>query len=167
MVSEEIVEASCREVAAFSARAARLHMEALARRQRELLAFVTTMTEELSTEAQETAIYAFVVICRMFERSVTTKLPKAKHGRIAAAYEKINDGLGRLIVANERFVERHALVTTGTEPFVMRYVAETLLEPDDPAAHLSDDEIGEVFICLQTVVDVLHDISAPDSPASA
>jgi len=135
-------------------------MERLGARQRELLTFVTTMTEQLSSAAQETAIYAFVVICRMFERSSGAQTPKVKRGRIVAAYKRIHEELGRLIGADEPFLERHALVSTGNEPFVMQYVSEVLFEPDDPAATLNDDEIGEVFICLKTVVDVLHQTSA-------
>gem|GEM_PF-6051578 len=41
----------------------------------------------------------------------------------------------------------------------MRYITEVLLEPDDPDALLPDDEVGAVFMCLKTVVDVLHDIT--------
>ena len=159
MVSEESAEASCREVAGFSAEFAHKHMMRLARRQRELLTFVMTMTEDL-TEAQEIATYAFVVICRMFELGSGGRLPKAKAAKIAAAYERIHEELGRLLAADERFLERYALVSTGSEPFVMRYVTETRHEPDDPEAKLEDDEIGEVFICLKTVVDVLHEICA-------
>jgi hypothetical protein len=76
-----------------------------------------------------------------------------------AAYEKISEQLGRLITADDHFLERHAAVTTGREPYVMRYVSEVLLEPDDPEAKLTDDEIGEAFMCLQAIVDVLHEIS--------
>ena len=79
-----------------------------------------------------------------------------------AAYERINEKLGRLITADEHFLERHAAVSTGREPFVMRYVSEILLEPDDPEAKMADEEIGETFMCLQTIVDVLHEISATD-----
>ena len=137
-------------------------MMQLGKRQRELLAFVVTMTEDLSQTAQETAIYAFVVICHMFESSSRKSLPHARKKQIAAAYEKINEELGRLIDADEHFLERHAAVSTGREPFVMRYVTEILLEPDDPKAKPADDEIGETFIVLQTIVDVLHEISATD-----
>jgi hypothetical protein len=158
VIAEEIVEASWREVAELSDRRALTYMDQLARKQREILTFVTTMTEHLSPAAQEIAIYAFVVIYRMFERA-GPRLAKARRGRIIAAYEKIDGELGRLIQADERFLERHALVSTGREPFVMRYVSEVLLEPDDDEVQLSDDEVGEIFICLQTVVDVLHDLS--------
>jgi len=160
MVSDESVEASWREVAGFSAEFAHTYMLRFGRRQRELLSFVTTMTEHLSIEAQEIATYVFVVICRMFELDSGARLPKAKRNKIASAYERIHEELGRLVAADERFLERYALVSAGSEPFVMRYVTETLLEPDDPEAKLEDDEIGEVFICLKTVVDVLHEISA-------
>jgi hypothetical protein len=161
VVAEETVETSWQAVAGLAPQQARSHMMRLGRRQRELLAFVTTMTEDLSVNAQEVAIYAFVVVCHMFEHSQKLQLPKAKRRQIAAAYERTTEELGRLIAADERFLERHAQVSTGNEPFVMRYVSEVLLEPDDPEARLNDDEIGEVFICLKTVVDVLHEISEP------
>jgi hypothetical protein len=160
MISEEIVEATRQEVGGFSDSAARAYMAKLGRRQQDLLVFVMTMTEQMSMQAHETAIYTFVVLCRMFERSAVKPLPRAKHRRIAAVYEKSSEELERLTVADERFLERHALVTTGSEPHAMRYVVEVLLEPDDPEDQLSDDEVGELFLCLKTVVDVLHEVSA-------
>jgi hypothetical protein len=160
MVTEETVEASWQEVGALSPERAHQHMMQLGERQPELLAFITTMTETMSEAAQETAIYAFVVICHMFESSSPKPLPRAKHRKIAAAYERISEQLGRLITADDHFLERHAMVTTGREPFVMRYVSEILLEPDDPEEKLADEEIGETFMYLQTIVDVLHEISA-------
>lgn len=159
MISEEIVEASWREIGELDEETGRAHMEKLAREQEELLVFVTTMTEQLSPQAQETAIYAFVVLCRMFERGAGKRLPKAKHQKVAAAYESILDDLERLLPADERFLERHALVSTASEPFVMRYVTEVLFEPDDPDERPDDDEIAELFICLKTVVDVLHELT--------
>jgi hypothetical protein len=83
VIAEEIVEASWREVAELSEQRALTYMDQLARKQRELLTFVTTMTEHLSPAAQEIAIYAFVVIYRMFERA-GPRLPKARRGRIIA-----------------------------------------------------------------------------------
>jgi len=123
-------------------------MTQLGRRQPELLAFVTTMAEDLSQTAQETAIYAFVVICLMFESSSRKSLPLARSRQIEAAYERINGQLGRLIAAGDHFLERHAAVSAGREPFVVRYVTNVLLEPDDPEAKLPDEELGETFMCL-------------------
>ena len=138
---------------------ARRQMEAIARRQRDLLVFVTTMCQDLSVAAQEIAIYAFVVILRMFEHSSARRLPRARRQRIAAAFKNVDNALGRLTTADDRFIERHAQVSAGSEPFVMRYITEVLLEPDDPDALLPDDEVGAVFMCLKTVVDVLHDVT--------
>ena len=67
MVTEDTVEASWHAVGALSPERAQRHMKQLGRRQPELLAFITTMTEDMSQAAQETAIYAFVVISQMFE----------------------------------------------------------------------------------------------------
>jgi hypothetical protein len=69
MVTEETVEASWQEIGALSPERAHRHMMQLGRRQPELLAFVTAMAGNLSEAGQETVIYAFVVICHMFETS--------------------------------------------------------------------------------------------------
>ena len=159
MVSEQVVEDTWREVASFDPFTARKEMETIARRQRELLVFVTTMCEDLSVRAQETAIYTFVVILRMFEHSSARRLPRARRRQIAAAFEKIDNELGRLTMADDRFIERHARVSTGSEPFVVRYISEVLFEPEDTDSLLPDDEIGAVFMYLKTVVDVLHEIT--------
>ena len=159
MVTEETVEASWQQIGGLSPERAHRHMTQLGKRQPELLAFVTAMAGNLSEAGQETVIYAFVVICHMFETSSPKPLPRAKRRQIVTAYENISEQLGRLITADDHFLERHAAVTTGREPYVMRYVSEVLLEPDDPEAKLTDDEIGEAFMCLQAVVDVLHEIS--------
>ncbi|HEV8433636.1 MAG TPA: hypothetical protein VGR95_09490 [Thermoanaerobaculia bacterium] len=166
MVLEEVVEGAWREVARLDPFTARKQMEAIARRQRDLLAFIMTMCEDLSAEAQEIAVYAFVVILRMFECSSVRQLPKVKRGRITAAYGNTQNELGRLTNANDRFIERHAEVSSGTEPFVMRYITEVLLEPENPEDALPDDEIGAVFMYLKTVVDVLHEITEPDPERS-
>ena len=159
MISEELVEASWDEVNAFTAPQAQKYMSQLGRRQRELLTFVVTMTEDLSHAAHETAIYAFAVIYRMFERA-SGPLPRARRQQIVAAYEKVSDELERLLGADHRFLERHALASMSHEPFVMRYVSEILLEPDSPEGKVPDDDAGAVFMCLKAVVDVLHDIAA-------
>ena len=159
MVSEKLVDDTWREVASLDPLTAQKEMEAIARRQRELLAFVTTVVEDLSVEAQEIAIYAFVVILRMFERSAPRRLPRVTRRQITRAFEKVENELGRLTTADDRFIERHARVSAGSEPFVMRYISEVLLDPEDPDAVLPDDEIGSVFMYLKTVVDVLHEIT--------
>lgn len=160
MVSEEIVAEAWRDVATFGPADALREMKRISRRQHDLLVFVTTMCEQLSENAQEVAIYTFVVLYRMFERSHGKPLPKAKPRQVTAAFEALDRDLGRLIGADDRFVERHARLTTEAEPFVMQYVSEVLMEPDDPDAKLSDEEVGEVFMYLKTVVDVLHQVSA-------
>ena len=56
-----------------------------------------------------------------------------------------------------KFVERVAKVEASRQPFVMRYMVETLIDaPDDedPVA-LTEEETGALFLVLKTVVDVL------------
>jgi hypothetical protein len=58
---------------------------------------------------------------------------------------------------HEKFLDRIAKVQLSGQPYVMRYVVETLIEApegEDPVP-LSDEDIGFLFLLLKTVVDVL------------
>jgi len=58
---------------------------------------------------------------------------------------------------HEKFLDRIARVQLSAQPYVMRYVVETLMEApeeQDPVP-LSDEDIGFLFLLLKTAVDVL------------
>ncbi len=68
MIDEETVESTWREVAQTEPRKAHKLIIQLSRKQPALPAFIMARTSELSTAAQELAVYMFVVIHRMFEK---------------------------------------------------------------------------------------------------
>jgi hypothetical protein len=45
-----------------------------------------------------------------------------------------------------------------TQPFVMKYIAEALFEPEDEDLNLSEDHIGGLFITMKTVLDALEEV---------
>ncbi len=156
MISEETVDDTLAELIRLTGDAADEYMRQLGARQMEVLTFVTTMTEELSESAEETAILAAVALCGMFERAYGRQLPPIDSATVVAAYEKLFDEMERL-VGDEHGLEHHAHSALAIEPFAMQYITGVLSEWEHPEDALTGEEIGDVFLVLRTVLNVLHD----------
>ena len=155
-IHETLVEETWQEVAGFSPRRAEREMNRTAKKQRELIGFIAAYTEDLNREAAELAFYMFFTIYRMFQKS-SGGMQRITGDQIEHCLDQNEGMLERLEGAHEKFVERVAKVEASRQPFVMRYLVETLIEaPDgeDPV-HLSEEEIGALFLVLKTVIDAL------------
>ncbi|MBI4490873.1 MAG: hypothetical protein HY694_17450 [Deltaproteobacteria bacterium] len=49
---------------------------------------------------------------------------------------------------------------SSSQPFVLKYVAEALLEESDPSLSLTEEESGLIFLTLKTVIDALDEACA-------
>ncbi|MEM7581973.1 MAG: hypothetical protein AAF560_01215 [Acidobacteriota bacterium] len=157
MISEDLVEDAWMEVGAMPPAKAERAMQRVAKKQRDLIAFVAAYSEDLSESAAELAFYMFFTIHRMFEKAAGGKLQRIRGGRVERCLDQNEQLLGRLDGAHEKFIERVAMVESSRQPFVMRYLVETLMEaPDgeDPV-DLTEEEIGVLFLVLKTLIDVL------------
>jgi hypothetical protein len=116
------------------------------------------MTEDLDQEIRELAIYMFFVIHRMFQDGYGKKIRKVNSDEIIACYEGNEKLLESLGGAHEKFFERIARVQMSSQPYVIRYIVETLFEADqeeDPVL-LGEEDMGYLFLLMKTVVDVLN-----------
>ena len=156
-IPDHLVEETWQEVAAFPPRRAEREMERVAKKQRELLGFIAAYTEELSQEAAELAFYMFFTMHRMFEKSTDGNIKSVRGDEIEGCLDQNESLLERLEGAHEKFIERVAKVESSHQPFVMKYLVETLIEApegEDPVL-LTEEEIGMLFLVLKTVVDAL------------
>lgn len=161
-IGEDLVEATWMEVGALSGAQARTNMGRIGKSQPYLLAFVLGTTEHLRPEVQELGIYLFFVIHRMFEKAGNRQLKRVTSKRIDEMYGQIQESVGRLEGAHARFLERAALSMSSSQPFVMKYLVEALMEApegDDPV-DLSDEEMGTLFLVLKTVIDILDETTS-------
>lgn len=171
-ISESLVEETWQEFATFSPERAEREMNRTARNQRELIGFIAAYTEDLSREATELGFYLFFTIYRMFQRGAAGGVEDIDGGQIEHWLDQNENMLQRLEGAHEKFVERIAMVEASRQPFVMRYLVETLMDapgaasgatvpvgkdgiPPEVGAHLNEEETGALFLVLKTVVDVL------------
>ena len=158
-LSQSLVEETWQEVAAFSPKRAEREMNRTAKKQRELIGFVAAYTEDLGREAAELGFYMFFTIYRMFQKGAGGGIRGIGGEQIERWLDQNENMLERLEGAHEKFVERVARVEASRQPYVMRYLVETLIEApdgDDPVT-LTEEETGALFLVLKTVVDVLDD----------
>ena len=156
-IAEHLVEDTWQEVAGFGPERAEREMNRTAGKQRELIGFIAAYTEDLSREAAELAFYMFFTIYRMFQKSCKKAIRIIRGGRIEDCLDQNEALLERLGGAHEKFVERIAKVESSHQPYVMKYMVETLIEApegEDPVI-LTEEETGALFLVLKTVIDVL------------
>ncbi len=158
IIPEELVEEIWQEVSGFTPQRGGREMQKLGQEQPELLAFMLELSDDLDLEVKELAVYMFVVVYRMFRKAYGKRIRKVTAKKILDGYEKNERLILDLEEAHEKFYDRIARVQISEQPFVVRYVVETLVEmPDeeDPIV-LTDDDIGVVFLLLKTVIDLLN-----------
>ena len=124
--------------------------------QPDLLIFVLESSKEMGREVSQIAIYLFVVVNRMFQES-HGKIKKISLEEVIGCYQN-NEGLvERLEGTHERFLDRIADLQASTQPYVLKYVCDALMEEGEgkDAEQLTEEQKGFLYLLLKTVVDVL------------
>jgi hypothetical protein len=157
IIPEELVEETWQEVAGFPPSRAVVEMERLNKKQPELLSFMMIFTQDMNRDVIELAIYMLVVVWRIFEKGSKKKLRKILSKEITKCHESNVDMMEKLEGAHEKFLERVAKVQLAAQPYVMKYVVDTLMEPpeDEEDVELTDEDTGYLFLLFKTVIDLL------------
>jgi hypothetical protein len=155
-IPESIVEKAWQEVAELSMSQAGKEMQKMARNQPDLLAFLMAMTEDLEPEKKELAVYMAFVEYRIFEGS-GHKIKKLTSKEIIDCFEANEKLMSRLESAGQKFVDSVAGIQIPRQPFVMKYVLDTLNEePEEGESdELTDEDKGFLFLLQKTVIDLL------------
>jgi hypothetical protein len=156
-IDESTVERTWVDVGGLDVDQATDEMVSLGESQPDLLAFVTTWAEDMSPEAQELAIYLFFVIYRMFSRGYGRPLPYVSADVLIQQHEETERLMESLLDKDDSALGLAAIQESSRQPWVMKYLVEALMEsPDEEeAVDLSEDDFGELFLILKTVVDAL------------
>jgi hypothetical protein len=157
-ISEEIVEATWREVAAMEPHDAQIAMHEAAEEQPALLTYVLGTTADSREDVQELAVYLYYVIFKMFEAGSGKRLRQVPLEVVEWHAERNDALLARLEGAHNRFLVRVTEVETIRQSFMYRYLAEALFEEEgDEAIDLTEEETGLLFLALKTIVDALDE----------
>ncbi len=155
-IPEALVERTWQEVAGFSPNRAKKELMKITNSQPELLAFVTESTQEMSQEVRELAIYMFVVVYRMFQQA-HGKIKKISSDEIIKCYEHNESLMERLEGSHEKFLDRITSLQTSKQPYVVKYVADALMEEDEgeDAVALTEEQKGFLFLVLKAAINAL------------
>ncbi|MBU0698771.1 MAG: hypothetical protein KKE59_05025, partial [Proteobacteria bacterium] len=156
--SEELVEETWQEVALFSAARAGKEMTKVGKNQADLLAFIFEFTEDLDQQVKELALYMFFVIYRTFQKGYGKKIKRITADQIIECYEDNEKLVESLETAHDRFYDRIARVQVSAQPYVLKYVVDTLFEApeDEDPVYLTEEDTGFLFLLLKTVIDLLN-----------
>jgi hypothetical protein len=157
-IPEELVDRICAEVAELTPDIGYQESMQVSKEQPEIIAFIAEMTEDLDKEVRELAIFMFIPIYRMFQRAYGKTIEMVSPDEIIKCYEDNEELLKSLGGAHEKFFERIAEVQMSSQPYVIRYVVETLFEAvqgEDPVL-LGEEDMGYLFLLMKTVIDALN-----------
>lgn len=155
---EELVEETWQEFAGLSPGQANKIANIVAKTQPNLMSFVLEFTEDLDQEVKDLAIYMFFVVHGMFENGYGKEVKKVSSREVIECYERNEKLLESLEGAHEKFYDRIAEVEMSSQPYIFKYVVETLFEApeDEDPVFLSEDDVGFLFLLLKTVIDLLN-----------
>jgi len=158
IIPEDLVTEIWQEVSEFTTERAHSEVTRVSKIQPNLLAFMLEFTQDLEPDVAELALYWFFNVYRMFQKSMRKPLKQVTHEIIVECYESNETLIESLERTHERFVERIASVQLLNQPYVMKYVVETLFEDrqEKEDVELTEEDTGYLFLLLKTVVDALN-----------
>ncbi len=167
-IPEDIVEAAWTEVGGLSPDQAMREMQRLMRVQEPLLAFILHRSEDLSQDARELCLYMAVVVYRMYEKAFPPSLPRARPKDVVRAYEANLEWLEQAAGTHERLLMERILPNLDLrQPAVLHYIGECVFEPEDEALELSEEDQGQLFLVMKTLVDALDESAARQNASPA
>ncbi len=157
-LSEEFVDDICDELAELTPEKGYEKSVETAKKQPEVMAFLTEMTEDLDEEIRGFAIYMFFAIYRMFDKAHANDIDVVTSDEIIDSYKVNEELMDSLEGVHEQFFERIAEVQMSYQPYVIRFVVESLFEAlqEEAPVILGEEDMGFLFLLMKTVIDVLN-----------
>jgi hypothetical protein len=150
MISSELVDQTCSEVNSYTDARMLTEFEAFFKEQPSICDFVTELTSESTTRIQELSLFLSYMIFKTVKSGWPEPLAVVTPERIEAAYRENEQWIDRI---NEDGDE--AQIPPESEPHLVQYVISELNQPLEDGKLLEDEEKGEVFFVLKTVISSL------------
>jgi len=154
MVKGESVEKACTEVGEFSDEQMVAEFDRFFRAQPAICDFIVELTHESSQSIQELSLFLSYMIFKTFEAGETSPGNAVTPEDIETAYHDTESWMARISETEGVLLQSAiaASLTKDTEPHLLQYVISELNEPMEDGAGLNDEEKGEVFFLVKTVI---------------
>lgn len=157
IVTERIIEQTRQEILSYKKEKIDFEFSRLCERQPDLTDFIIEFTQDQKQETIEQCLFIFFVMCRAFENSFETRIHPISFDEIETIFEKNETQMVNLKGIHERFLERITKVRLLNQPFLMKYMTESLLEERKKEYAFSEKEIGYLFFLFITIIDVFDE----------
>jgi hypothetical protein len=150
------VQEACSQVGDYNEEVMVSEFDRFFKAQPALCDFVVELTNESSQHIQEITLFLSYMVFKAVE-TARSDLPAVSASTIEKLYRESELWIDRVSQANQG--ELSAAITSGleaeTEPFLLQYVIAELNQSLDDGTQLNDEEKGEVFFVLRTVISSL------------
>jgi hypothetical protein len=156
MISGEAVEKACNEVGEYTDEQMVQEFDRFFRAQPAVCDFIVELTQESGQNIQELSLFLSYMVFKTIESAESTTIP-VQPENIEAAYRETESWMTRVSEAEGADLQQ-AIVESlqrDTEPFLLQYVISELNEPTEGGEELNDEEKGEVFFVVKTVISSL------------
>ena len=157
MIDGESVEKACSEVGEYTDEQMVGEFDRFFRAQPAVCDFIVELTHESGQKIQELALFLSYMVFKTMEGAQTGSAGIVKPEDIEAAYRDTESWMAR--VSQSEGAELQSAIAASlqrdTEPYLLQYVISELNEPMEDGAELNDEEKGEVFFVLKTVISSL------------
>ena len=157
MITGDSVEKACSEVGEYSDEKMVGEFDRFFREQPAICEFVVELTHESGQKIQELSLFLAYMVFKAIEMNEPNTLAPVTSEAIEAAYRDSESWIERISATESEELESTiaASLQKDTEPYLLQYVISELNAPLDDGSALDDEEKGEVFFVLKTVISSL------------
>ena len=154
MISGESVDKACSEVAEYTDDHMVGEFDRFFRAQPAVCEFIIELTQGSGQKIQELALFLSYIVFKAIEIEQPGTGVTIEQAAIEAAYHETESWMTQLSQAENAELQSTiaASLNQDTEPFLLQYVISELNEPMEDGTELNDEEKGEVFFVLKTII---------------
>jgi hypothetical protein len=161
MISGGSVEKACSEVGEFSDEKMVEEFDRFFRAQPAICDFVVELTHESGQKVQELSLFLAYMVFRAVETETPDPVTQVTPEIIEAGYRDTESWMERISQSEGTELQSAVAATLqrDAEPYLLQYVISELNEPMEDGTELDDEEKGEVFFVVKTVISSLQNQS--------
>ena len=156
MITSDTVEHACNEVGSYTEEQMATEFERFFRNQPDLCDFVVDLTTDSGQQIQELCLFLSYMVFKAVEAAQAAQLESVSQGRIEEAFKQSEAWIERV---NQTSGESGSAVMSSlasdAEPHLLQYIISELNQPLEDGTSLADEQKGEVFFVLKTVISSL------------
>jgi hypothetical protein len=163
MITNESIETVCEAVSEFSDEKMASEFDRFFKAQPAVCDFIVDLTSESTPAIQELSLFLSYMIFRAIEAGTTGRLALIQPEEIEAAFRESESWVEAINGADPEKGDPGVVagVTSNDEPFLLQYILFEINQPLEDGSELPDEEKGEVFFLLKTVMASLLKSAGP------